>query len=279
MVGLGLTIIFGLMKIVNFAHGELYMLGGYSFFVATSVMRVSPYMGLVLSILVTACAGFAIERLLISPIHTKKVERKDEYAILITFGLSIFLQNAALIVFGAFPLAPPSFAPGLLTISGITVSMDRVVVTFVALAALALTLLLVYRTSIGRAMRAVSQDREAALVVGIDANRIYTMGFVLGCAMAGVAGAVMAPVFLVTPTMGTFPLIKGFVIIVLGGMGSIPGSIIGAIVLGLVETFAAAYIPDVRRAFAYRDVYGLVILVVVLVMKPSGLLGEKIRKA
>jgi branched-chain amino acid transport system permease protein len=157
--------------------------------------------------------------------------------------------------------------------------MDRVVVTFVALAALALTLLLVYRTSIGRAMRAVSQDREAALVVGIDANRIYTMGFVLGCAMAGVAGAVMAPVFLVTPTMGTFPLIKGFVIIVLGGMGSIPGSIIGAIVLGLVETFAAAYIPDVRRAFAYRDVYGLVILVVVLVMKPSGLLGEKIRKA
>ena len=200
LMALGLTLIFGIMKIVNFAHGEVYMVGGYAYYVAASLAGIDVYVSLVLAIGTAALVGLAIERFLISPSYTGKV-------------------------------------------------------------------------------RAVSQDREAALVVGINANRMNALTFTLGCALGGAAGALTSPIFLAYPDMGTFPGIKGFVIIVLGGMGSVPGSIIGSILLGLVEVFTSAYIPDPRRAFAYRDIYGLIILVLVLLLRPSGLLGEKGRKA
>lgn len=279
LMALGLTLIFGIMKIVNFAHGEVYMVGGYAYFVATSMIGINAYLSLVLAIAGAAAVGFAIEHLLISPSYTRKVEKKDEYTILITFGLSIFMMNSVLVAFGPWPRRPSSYAPGLLTLGTITVSLDRIVVTFIGAGLLAATLVLLYRTSIGKALRAVSQDREAALVVGINANRMNALTFTLGCALAGAAGALTSPIFLTYPDMGTFPGIKGFVIIVLGGMGSVPGAIVASILLGLVEVFTSAYIPDPRRAFAYRDIYGLIILVLILLLKPSGLLGEKRRKA
>ncbi len=279
LMALGLTLIFGIMKIVNFAHGEVYMVGGYAYYVAASLAGIDVYVSLVLAIGTAALVGLAIERFLISPSYTGKVEKKDEYTILVTFGLSIFMLNSVLVVFGPWPRRPPSYAPGLFTMGTITVSLDRLVVTFIGIGLLAATLLLLYRTSIGKALRAVSQDREAALVVGINANRMNALTFTLGCALGGAAGALTSPIFLAYPDMGTFPGIKGFVIIVLGGMGSVPGSIIGSILLGLVEVFTSAYIPDPRRAFAYRDIYGLIILVLVLLLRPSGLLGEKGRKA
>ena len=279
LMALGLTLIFGIMKIVNFAHGEVYMVGGYAYYVATSLMSINVYVSLGLAIAVAAAVGFAIEHFFISPSYTGRVEKKDEYTILVTFGLSIFIMNSVLVVFGPWPRRPPSYAPGLFEIGTITVSLDRIVVTFIGVGLLAAITALLYFTKVGKALRAVSQDREAALVVGINVNRMNALTFTLGCALAGAGGALTSPIFLTYPDMGTFPGIKGFVIIVLGGMGSVPGAIIGSILLGLVEVFTSAYIPDPRRAFAYRDIYGLIILVLVLLLRPSGLLGEKGRKA
>lgn len=279
LIAVGLTLIFGILKIVNFAHGELYMLGAYSSYYICLLLNVDPFLAVVLSMAIVGVIGCMFERVFVSPMYSKKIERKDEYAILVTFGLSIFLQNLAVVVFGPWPRKPPSFWMARFEMGFIAVSGDRLADTLISAAILSVVVIAVYKTMIGRALRAVSQDRHAASIVGINPSRMSTLVFGVGSALAAAAGALIAPIFLVVPDMGTVPVIKGFVIIVLGGMGSLPGSIMGALVLGLIESLSGAYIPDPRRAFAYKDVFGLIVLILVLLFRPSGLLGEKVRKA
>ena len=215
------------------------------------------------------------EFLLLRPVYTGAVERKDEYAILMTFGLSIFLQNLALVVFGPWTRRSPSFLPGTVSVRFLTISNDRMAVAALVILLLAATLIIIDRTFVGKGLRAVSQDRDAAAVVGISPFRMNRLTFGAGAALAGAAGALMGPIFLIFPTMGAMPVIKAFVIIVLGGMGSVRGSIIASLILGEAESLGSVFFPDLTRGLAYKNAFGLLFLVIVLLIRPTGLFGEK----
>ncbi|MFQ6080171.1 MAG: branched-chain amino acid ABC transporter permease [Candidatus Bathyarchaeia archaeon] len=277
LMAVGLTLIFGIMKVVNFAHGEMYMLGGYTSYFIITKLNVNPFPALFVSVIVGFCFGAVVERLLLRPMNTGKVERKDDYSILITFGLSVFLQNFA-VVLSPFSKKPPSFIGGKISLGPFTVSGDRLFACCLSVAILLILFMFIYKTATGKALRSVSQNRDAASILGINPFKMDTLAVSLGSLLAAAAGALIAPVYLVYPTMGAFA-IKGYVIIVLGGMGSIKGSIVGAILLGVVETLGSVFFPDPRRALTYRDAFGLVALVVVLLLRPTGLFGEKVRKA
>ncbi len=279
LTALGLSLIFGVLKIVNFAHGELYMLGGFVYYIFASVLGLPPVASVGVAFVALFVIGVAIERLLIDPIHGGKIERVDEYAIMITFGLAILLQNLMLGIFGAWTKRPEAILRGRIEIGQLIISGDRLTAAGAGVILILLILYILRYTWAGKAIRAVAQDRETATVVGVDARLVGMLAFGLGSALAGAAGALIGPVFLVYPTMGVIPVIKAYVIVVLGGLGSVPGAILGALILGQVENLATVLIPDTTRALAYKDAYGLVLLVLILMVRPQGLLGERSRRA
>lgn len=279
LTALGLALIFGVLRIVNFAHGELYMLGGYAGYLAVSVLGLPPFMGVVVAAAALMVFGAFIERALIKPVHQGKVDRPDEYAIMITFALSVLLINLANSLFGPWPQRPAPIYSGRVTIGELVISGDRLAAAAAATLLMVGLILVLRYTWMGRAVRAVSQDRSAAETFGIDVDKASMLAFGAGAALAGAAGALIGPVFNVTPAMGVIPSIKVYVIVVLGGLGSIPGAIIGALVLGQVESFATVLIPDTSRALAYKDAYGLIVLVGVLLLRPQGLFGRVERRA
>ncbi len=279
LAALGLSLIFGVLKIVNFAHGELYMLGGFVYYVFASLLGLPPVAAVLVAFAALFLVGMAVEHLLIDPIYRGKVERADEYAIMITFGLAILLQNLMLSVFGPWTQRPEAIFRGRIEIGELIVSGDRLAAAGAGVVLIGLILYLLRYTWAGKAVRAVSQDRETAAVVGVNAKLTGMLAFGLGSALAGAAGALIGPVFLVYPTMGVIPVIKAYVIVVLGGLGSVPGAILGALILGQVENLATVLIPDTTRALAYKDAYGLVLLVLILVFRPQGLFGEKVRRS
>jgi len=279
LTALGLAIIFGVLRIVNFAHGELYMLGAYCYYVLTSVLGIPPLLGVPLASLLLFISGMAIEASIVRPIYEGKVERVDEYAIMITFALAIFLQNAALAIFGPWTLRVDAVFAGRVSIGELIISGNRLAAAGIGVLLIMGVLYVLHRTWVGKAVRAVSQDRATAAVVGIDVARASMIAFGIGSALAGAAGALMGPVFLVYPTMGLIPAIKAYVIIVLGGLGSLWGAILGALILGVVENLATVLIPDTTRALAYKDAYGLGLLILILLIRPQGLFGERTRRS
>ncbi len=277
VMALGLTLIFSILNVINFAHGEFYMLGGYtSYLILERITGLHPVFILPVAGLLTAAVGVVFEMLFLRPMHQDKIERPAEYAVLVTFGFSFFLLNLALAAFGPYPHSPPSFFGGSIRIGTvISISTDRVFACVVSLILLGIVVLFMNRTWLGKALRAVSQDKQAAAVVGINASVMNTVAFAFGVGLAGVSGALLAPIFSVTPDVGAVPSIRSYIIIVLGGMGSLPGSVLGALLIGLVESFGAGYFPDLSRALNYKTVFGLVIFILVLLFRPSGLMGRK----
>lgn len=276
LMALGLTLIFSILNVINFAHGEFYMLGGYTSFVLLSQYpELSPFVAIPVAGVLAALLGVVAERLFLRPMHEGVIERPAEYAILITFGMSFFLQNLALGVFGPFPHRPPSFFRGSVTLLGVPISADRLTAGVISLLLIAVLLYVINRTWIGKALRAVSQDKDAAAVVGINPLWMNTIAFGIGVGLAAIAGVVLAPSFSVAPDVGAVPAIRSYVIIVLGGMGSIPGSILGGLTIGLVESLGAGYFPDPSRALTYKTVFGLVIFALVLLFRPKGFFGRK----
>ncbi len=276
LMALGLTLIFSILNVINFAHGEFYMIGGYvSFLLLDTFTGLNPFLALPVAGLVAALIGVLVERLFLRPMYEDKIERPGEYAILITFGLSFFLLNLALAVFGPYPHRPPSFFAGAVNIGGVRVSADRLTAGVISLLLVLLLMLVINRTWIGKAMRAVSQDKDAAAVIGINPLTMNTVAFGIGVGLAAIAGAALAPSFSITPDVGAVPSIRSYIIIVLGGMGSIPGSILGGLTIGLVESLGAGYFPDPSRALTYKTVFGLVIFALVLLIKPTGFMGRK----
>ncbi|HEY8368081.1 MAG TPA: branched-chain amino acid ABC transporter permease [Thermodesulfobacteriota bacterium] len=279
LTALGLSLIFGVLRIVNFAHGELYMMGGFAYYVAASVAGIPPVAAVLAASAAVFLLGALLERLLIAPIHDGKVDRPDEYAIMITFALSILLQSLMLSVFGPWSKRPEPIFRGRVELGTLIISGDRLAAAVVGALVIAGTILVLQYTRAGKAVRAVSQDREAAEVLGVDVRLVGMLAFGIGAALAGAAGALMGPVFNVTPTMGIIPVIKAYVIVVLGGLGSMRGAILGALILGEVEVLAMVLIPDTTRALAYKDAYGLALLVLVLLFRPQGLFGTAGRRA
>lgn len=276
LMALGLTLIFSILNVINFAHGEFYMLGGYASYIILQIFTgLHPLLIVPVSGIIIGLIGILFEILFLRPMHDERIARPAEYAVLVTFGLSFFLQNLALAVFGPYPQSPPSFFEGSVNLGVVNVSADRLAASLISLLLLGLLLLLINRTWLGKALRAVSQDKQAAAVVGINPNVMNTVAFGLGVGLAAVAGALLAPVFSITPDVGAVPAIRSYIIIVLGGMGSLPGSILGGIVIGLVESFGAGYFPDPSRALNYKTAFGLVIFALVLLFRPRGFFGRK----
>lgn len=271
----GLTLIFSVLKIVNFGHGVLYMLGGYAAYYAIRLLGLSPLLAVFAAMAALLVFGIVFERLFLTPLYTGKVERKDEYAIIVTFGLFMLLENLAIVVFGPFNKSAPSFIGGALHFGVLSITYDRLVAAGGAILLLVLLSLFMTRTMLGRVLDAVSQNRDAAAIIGIDPRPFYSITFGIGSALAGGAGALIGPIFTISPTMGDLPGVKAFIIVVLGGMGSVPGSIIGGILLGLVEGLGVAFYPDPNRALAYSSAFGALLLVVTLLIRPTGLFGRR----
>ncbi|TMJ05687.1 MAG: branched-chain amino acid ABC transporter permease [Bacillati bacterium ANGP1] len=275
VIAVGLTLVFAVLKIVNFAHGELYMMGGYFAYYAIELLGLSPFPALAAAIAASFLLAALLERTLLTPLYSETTERKAEYGILITFGLSVALRNLALIVFGPFPLRPPSFVAGVQQWGPLILTNDRLVAGGVGLLVLMAVVYIMSRTAAGHALDAVSQSRESAAIVGIDPRLAYTLGFGLGGALAGAAGALMGPIFSLSPSMGILPDTQAFVIVILGGMGSVPGSIVAGILIGLLESLFTAFFPDPTRALSYSNAFGVLILMVILILRPTGLLGRR----
>ena len=277
LIAVGLTMIFGILKIVNFAHGEFYMVGAYTFALLTAQVGLSPWLALPLAAVAGAIIGWLTERLLIRPMYTGYASwtlLKDEYAVVVTFGLSLLLINLADVVIGPFshsgvPLSSAMRIP----LMGMFVSGQQIWIVVISIVLLIALVVLMRHSLWGREIRAVSQNRFGASIAGIDTVRASSYVFVISGVLAAMAGALLAPIIPATPDVGAFPAIKAYIIVVIGGMGSMPGSIIGALLLGLVETFGATYL-----SYSFRDAYGLVLLILVLVVRPQGLFGETSRR-
>ena len=274
LMAAGLTLVFSVLKVVNFGHGSLYMLGGYAAYYAIGGLVVPSIVGVLLAMVALFIFGIAFERLVLQPMYTDKVERKDEYAIIVTFGLTILLTNLAIVVFGPFSKSPPPFLAGTLIAGPLILPYDRLIAAVIAALLLAGLAWFLARTSLGQALDAVSQSRDSAAVIGINPRRMYTIAFGLGSALAGGAGALIAPIFALSPNMGELPSVQAFIIIVLGGMGSIGGSVVGGVLLGVVQSLGVGFLPDPNRALAYTQAFGALLLILVLLVKPTGLFGR-----
>ncbi|MFQ5794654.1 MAG: branched-chain amino acid ABC transporter permease [Candidatus Bipolaricaulia bacterium] len=275
LMAVGLSLIFSVLKLVNFAHGEFYMMGAFVSYYLATLFGVHPILSVFLAIVAVFLIGVVIQSLFLRPLYTGTVERKDEYAILITFGLGIFLQNLAMSVFGPWTKKPPDFMSGTTVMGFLTVDNNRLIVSGAAIVIVVTLLLIIGATFVGKALRAVSQDRDAAAIVGINPHRMNLLAFGIGVALAGGAGALIGPIFLISPVMGLLPGIKSFVIIVLGGMGSIKGAIIGSLLLGEIESLGSVYFFDMTRGLAYKNAFGVLLLAIILLVRPTGLFGER----
>ena len=275
LVAVGVTLIFSILKIVNFAHGDLYMIGGYSAYYAITLAGVPPFPALFIAMAVVFGVGIVLERLLLTPLYSERTERKDEYGIIVTFGLAFFLRNMAIIVFGVFPLKPPSFVDGVQRIGALVVTNDRLVAGVLGLLLIFALLYFMNGTIWGQALDAVSQSRDSASIVGINPRRFNTLAYAVGAALAAAAGALIGPIFSLSPDMGVLPNIQSYVIVILGGMGSVSGSIIAGIVLGEAQALFTAFLPDVTRALSYSNAFSVFVLMVVLMFRPTGIFGRR----
>jgi branched-chain amino acid transport system permease protein len=274
VIACGLTVIFSILKIVNFAHGEIYMMGGYFGYFAISLLGIPPLPAVFVAMAASFLLAVLVERTLLTPIYKPTTERKGDYGILATFGISIFLRNIALIIFGPYPLRPPSFWPGVLVVGDLIMTWDRVFAAGAGIAILIGLVLFMNRTIWGEALNAVSQSRESAAIVGINDQRFYMLAFGIGSALAGGAGALVGPIYSLSPSMGLIPDTQAFAIVILGGMGSVSGSIIAGLLIGLSESMFVAVFPDPSRALTYAQAFSLLVLMIVLLVRPTGLFGR-----
>jgi branched-chain amino acid transport system permease protein len=277
LMAIGLSLIFGILKIVNFAHGEFYMVGAYAYTLSALMLGISPWLSLPFAFLIGLLLGLVVERLLMRPLYSGYTSwgvMRDEYAVIVTFALSIFLINIVDKVVGPYAYkGPPLIAISRITIGPVAISGHRLIAAIVALAIIVIVTLVMRYTFWGRQIQAVSQNRLGASLAGVDTAKASAIVFALAGGLAAVSGALLANIFNPTPDVGIFPAIKSYVIVVLGGMGSVPGSIVASIVLGVLESFGSVYI-----SYQYRDTFGLFILILFLLFRPQGLFGEKARE-
>ncbi len=267
MVGIGLTLIFGVMRIVNFSHGEFLAVGMYTAFVLFRHAGIDPYLSLLLVIPAGALLGAVVERTLLAPI----ARAPEHTAILMTVGIGLILSNALLFAFGAHPQTIfTSYSTSTVRLGPITLSLPLLVSFAITLVVIAALGFLLARTDLGRAIRGTAQNRDAAELQGVDTALVRTTVFSIGTVLSMAAGVLLLPVLYVFPTVGGTFTLKAFVVTVLGGMGSVAGAIIGGLVLGTAESVAAAL-----GATGYRDAIGLVAFLLVLLVRPAGLLGGR----
>jgi branched-chain amino acid transport system permease protein len=269
LLGIGLTLIFGLMHVVNFAHGELYTLGAYATFAALALAGSGFFTAVAAALVIGAAAGALVERVLLRPLRDESIDT----TMLVMIGLWIALQNAELLGWGGVARSiPHPFPTAPLVVGPVGIAPLRVFVVLTALGLIGLSWLLIHKTRLGTAMRATFQDRETAALMGVRIGRIHTATFAFGSALAAAAGALLGPVFLAYPSMGDLASLKAFSVVILGGLGNLAGATLGGFVLGIAEELGAGYVSS-----GYRDAVGFVIIILVLLFRPSGLFARSER--
>ncbi|MCH8155163.1 MAG: branched-chain amino acid ABC transporter permease [Proteobacteria bacterium] len=266
LLGIGLTMIFGIMRVVNFTHGELYTFGAYMVFFFAMTLSTNFFLALVFAMVLGVALGAAIEFVLLRPLRGANIDT----TMLIMIGAWIALQNSEQLVWTGvaksvihpFPAEPVVLGP-------LSVSWIRIFVFCVAILLIVGAHLLIHRTRLGKAMRSTFQDRETAALMGVNINAIHTATFALGSGLAAAAGALLGPVFVLVPSMGDMAALKSFAIVILGGLGSFKGATLGGFMLALVEEMGAGYISS-----GYRDAMGFLIIIVVLIFRPTGLFAR-----
>ncbi|HET7191077.1 MAG TPA: branched-chain amino acid ABC transporter permease [Pseudolabrys sp.] len=269
LLGIGLTLIFGIMRVVNFTHGELYAFGAYCMYALVMIFHVNFFVALALAMAMGILMGAAIEMLLLNRLRGADIDT----TMLVMIGAWIVMQNTEQFIWSGVALSINSpFPANPLVLGPLSVSWNRVYVFVIALALIGATYYLVNRTRLGKAMRATFQDRDTAALMGIRIDRIHTATFALGSGLAAAAGALLGPVFVVTPTMGDLAASKAFAIVILGGLGNITGATLGGFILAFVEELGAGYISS-----GYRDAMGFLLIILILLMRPTGLFAQKER--
>lgn len=269
LLGIGLTLIFGIMRVVNFTHGELYTFGAYMMFMFVMPLHTNFFIALVLAVVLGIALGALIELILLKPLRGADIDT----TMLIMIGAWIAMQNMEQFVWSGiaksidnpFPAEP-------LVIGAVSVSWSRVFVFAVACALIAGTYALIQWTKLGKAMRATFQDTETAALMGVRINTVYIATFAIGSGLAAAAGALLGPIFVVYPTMGDLAALKSFAIVILGGLGSVGGATIGGFILAIMEELGAGYISS-----GYRDAMGFLLIIIILLFRPTGLFAQKER--
>lgn len=263
VMALGLMVILGILNVINMAQGELYMLGGYFAYFAIALLGVDYFSSIAVAMVATAGAGVVVERLAVRPL----LHRSVFTVFLTTFAVSMMLQDLAQLLWTPNPREIPTpFAPQPIVLGPIFLTVQRIFILLVAVAVIGGFAAFLRWSRVGMAMRALAKDRDAARLMGIDADRMHTATFALGAALAAAAGALLGAMFNVYPTMGELPLLKGFAVVIMGGMGSVAGVLAAGLILGVAEGLVAGFLST-----GYVDVVAFVTLIVVLLIQPEGL--------
>jgi branched-chain amino acid transport system permease protein len=265
LIALGITLIFGIMKTINFAHGQLYMLGGYATFYLSVRYHVNYYLVLPISMALLFLLGAILEKTLFRHLRGQGLP-----SLLLSLGIAMGLEAAALLLFGPLNKGIPPPIRQIISIGGVRFSGMRVFAILVSAFLFIALSYFVTRVKIGQAMRALAQDPEAASLQGIDVNRMSWMGFAIGSSLAGAAGGLLVPIFYLQPAIGTPMLIKCFLVMVIGGLGSIPGCLVGAMILGFTESMGTFFFPgNIAPIFAFT------VVIIFLLFKPQGIMGRE----
>ncbi len=274
LIAIGYTMVYGILRFINFAHGDIFMLGAYVVFYAVTVFHVPWMLAALMSVFLVAVIGVLIERVAYRPLRDA-----PRISVLISaIGVSFFLENAGLVVFSGIPKSfpVPPYITDVIEVGGVRFLVLTVVVPFVSLLLMAGLLYIVYKTKPGLAMRAISFDIEATRIMGVKVDNIIAFTFGLGSFLAAAGGIMWALRYpQINPLMGIIPGLKAFIAAVFGGIGSIQGAMLGGFLLGMIEILAIGFFPEFS---GYRDAIAFIILIVILLVKPTGLLGEKVEE-
>lgn len=269
LIAMGLSLIFGVLRAVNFAHGEMAMIGAYAAYFAVAALGLPLPLGIAAAGMAGGALGYLTNRFVLSPIYRRRMDNRDEFVVIATFLLSQFLIAAATLGFGtSYRRVPGFWNHNLRLFNVIFLSGNRLCAFAAAMLVVGILFYVVHRTDVGRAWRALTQNSLGAASVGIDVRRYADLAFATAGALTGIAAALMAPLGVVFPGLGVVVVVKAFVVVIVGGLGSIPGALVAGLLLGLVESLGSVYVSS-----SYTEAYGSLLMIAVLLLRPTGLFG------
>jgi len=268
LMAVGFSLVWGIMGLLNFSHGEFYMLGGYLTYYLFTLFHINPFVSVFFAIAILFLFGSGLFGTAIYPISKKP--NWDINAIILTLGIGICLQNMALMVFGERYKGMPGFFKANLKFWGVVIGVDRLMILVIGFVLIFALLVFVKKTITGLSIQALSQDNNAALLMGVHKRRIYTVTFGVSVALAGAAGGLLAPIYFIYPTVGFTPILMAFAVVILGGLGSVKGAIYAGFLTGIIESFTILFLSAV-----WKDIIIFSLIIVILSLRPTGLFGVK----